>query len=494
MIIKYIEAIKNESNIRSQLIELRKFIKNEWNKRELAYELEGEYKIFVDLLQHEDAKIRKNAVLILGELEDDALVDVIFEAYEKEETLFVKSDYLKALKLYDFSMYKEQLKARLKYLLENDALENEQKHKKEEIRLLSSLLLSIEKPEKHKFTGFKCSNDIILVTNKNHQQVTLDQIKSGKAKIFNAGVIVRTEELKEILGIRTYSAILFKLPKVGIVSKDPKVAAQQLVDGGLLQFLKERHDGSVPFYFRIELKTKQLLDQKSQFAKTLGSEIERLTSRQLVNDTSHYEIELRLIENKDEEWNVLIKLYTIDDNRFDYRKNTVAASIAPQTAALIAQLAKPYMKEEASVLDPFCGVGTMLIERNEVMHTENRYGVDIYGEAIEGAIENMNRKNLFANLVTRDFFEFQHKYLFDEIFTNMPTVMGRKTQQEIDMLYEAFFEKAHTMLVPKGIIVMYTRDLKLVEKYVDEFQYYTIQEKICISAREDAFVCILKIK
>ena len=40
-------------------------------------------------------------------------------------------------------------------------------------------------------------------------------------------------------------------------------------------------------------------------------------------------------------------------------------------------LAKPYLKEDAAVLDPFCGVGTMLIERNKVLPARSLYGIDI---------------------------------------------------------------------------------------------------------------------
>lgn len=36
----------------------------------------------------------------------------------------------------------------------------------------------------------------------------------------------------------------------------------------------------------------------------------------------------------------------------------------PSLAALIMELAAPYLKENAQIIDPFCGVGTMLIERD----------------------------------------------------------------------------------------------------------------------------------
>ena len=95
----------------------------------------------------------------------------------------------------------------------------------------------------------------------------------------------------------------------------------------------------------------------------MSAELERLTRRRLINSPSDYEIELRLIENKTGRLNVLVKYNTINDTRFAYRKESVAASIKPVNAALFVELAKDYMIPDAQVLDPFCGVGTMLIER-----------------------------------------------------------------------------------------------------------------------------------
>ena len=53
----------------------------------------------------------------------------------------------------------------------------------------------------------------------------------------------------------------------------------------------------------------------------------------------------------------------------------------------LAKLAQPYLKANAQVLDPFCGVGTMLIERNKLAPANPMYGIDIFGEAIDKAME-----------------------------------------------------------------------------------------------------------
>ena len=95
----YLEQIREKKNIRQSLIELKQLIHDENQKKALAYELAGDFSDFVELLSDEDPKIRKNAVLILGEMECDDLVDTIWNAYEEEHTLFVKADYIKSLSI-----------------------------------------------------------------------------------------------------------------------------------------------------------------------------------------------------------------------------------------------------------------------------------------------------------------------------------------------------------------------------------------------------------
>ena len=68
-----------------------------------------------------------------------------------------------------------------------------------------------------------------------------------------------------------------------------------------------------------------------------------------------------------------------------------------------------------------------------------------------------------ANYIHRDFMDFKHEYLFNEIITNMP-VRGMKTKQEMDEFYGAFFEKAKTHLTRDGVIIMYTNEIGFVKK------------------------------
>ncbi|MBE6025060.1 MAG: methyltransferase domain-containing protein [Cellulosilyticum sp.] len=487
------EQIKDGVDVRKNLIELKKALKQDSNKMALSYYLAGEYDIFYKLLEHEDAKVRKNTALIMGELAVSEFLKPLFTAYQREDKLFVKADYLVAIRHLDYRNILEELKERLDFLVKETFEETSMKHINEERKILTNMILDIEGAKKHTFIGYNVLSDVILLTNRDHKEITLEQIKNGKAKTFNAGVVVCTRDLEEILGIRTYSEILFRLRDVLTVSCDPKQAAEKIWKGGLLDFLNMRHEEKAPYYFRLEVKSKMPLSEKSSFAKKLATALEEVSNRQVVNSTSNYEVELRLIENKDGDFNVLIKLYTIPDQRFSYRKHAVAASIQPVQAALIAELAKPYLKEGAQVLDPFCGVGTMLIERNKLVPATPMYGIDSFGEAIDKAIENSRRDHTIINFINRDFFDFKHQYLFDEIFTNMPTRGGRKTDAEMELLYSRFFKKALEILKDEAVMILYTRDRDLVLKGVTQSPLYHIEQNIAISKKEDAYLFIIKV-
>ncbi|MDF2594651.1 MAG: methylase [Clostridia bacterium] len=488
------QNIVQEQEVRKHLIALRKELKEGANKKAFLYQLGGDYTLLYKLLEDDDAKIRKNIALIMGELAVPEFMAPLYAAYQKEDKLFVKSDYLTAIRQFDYHGLLQAFKERLAFLTNQVFEETSIKHIDEEIRILTDMLLKVEKPKMHQFCGYEQLSDLILLTNRDHKEVTLSQIKHGQSKVFNAGVVVKTRDLREIMSIRTYSEILFHLKNAGVVEDNPKSAAATLCEGGVLDFLNERHKGNSPYYFRIEIKSKMPLDKKSAFAKKLGSEIERLSERALINSTSNYELEIRLIENKEGLFNVLIKLYTIEDERFKYRKGAVAASITPVNAALVAALSKEYLKDGGQVLDPFCGVGTMLIERNKLVPAKPMYGLDTFGEAIDKAIVNAKIDDTVIHFINRDFFDFKHDYLFDEIITNMPAQIGRKTAGEIEHLYHQFFKKALEVLKDEAIIVMYTRNREWVVENVSNKKEYTVLKEYEISRKEEAYVYIIQVR
>ena len=487
------EAIVKDVNVRQNLSLLRQELKDGNNKHALLFHIGSQYnEMFIRLLQHKDAKTRKNAALVMGELGIQAFLEPLYQAYLNETKLFVKSSYLVAIGELDYRSIMPDLKSRLDELSRMEITEENKNHIQEEMRALSNLIVTMEGVKSHRFTGISKPADIILLTNRNHISTTLEQLPEGvRAKAFNAGVQAKVNSLEQVLPIRTYIELLFFVPGLQSCPMDAEACAKKVASSKLLAFLEERHDGGAPFYFRIELKTKMELDKKAAFAKKAALEIEQQTNRKLINTTSNYEIELRFVENKEGKLNVLVKLYTLKDERFTYRKEAVAASIRPVNAALTVALTKQYQKEDAQVLDPFCGVGTMLIERHKATKANTMYGTDIFGEAIRKARENADTAHQIIHFINRDFFDFTHEYLFDEVITNMPSAMGHVGEEDVKQIYIRFFRKVKEHLKEDGVIILYSHDKGFVRKYAPANGFKVVEE-FEISMKEGTYVFVIR--
>lgn len=484
-----VACLKAGQELRKNLIELKQELKDEMARRELLTVLGGDYSLFTGLLGDSEPKVRKNAALVLGRLKKDENVKALYEAYEKEQQLFVKSDYLKALGELDCSACRAQLQSRLLELEAYQPAEEEEKHIREELLALRKLVDEGGSHRKHRFQAYDRAWEVILTTGRKYQQVTAEQVQEGKVTILNSGVRVYTSHIKSVMRIPTYREMLFPLSKKKIPG-DIKEAAKALAESDLLEFLQKAHGEGDDFYFRMSLQSPRSLEQRSAFIKKCSFALEQQTGGRLKNSASDYELEIRLIENREGEFLPLVKLYTFGEGRFPYRKNTVASSIRPEQAALLARLAKPYMKEQAQVLDPFCGVGTMLIERDKACPAKVMYGIDIFGEAIAKAWENTALANREVYYINRDFFEFTHKYLFDEIFTNMPE-RGRKGKEEQDALYASFFDKAKEVLKEHGRIIMYSNEKNYVKKQLRLHGEFTLLREFSMDEKDNYYLFII---
>lgn len=492
MIRKIYKNIISNTDVRNNLIELKRELKIEGNKKAFQYLLAEDNGWLYKLLESEDAKVRKNVALIMGELEEEEYLYPLFDGYKKETKLFVKSAYLKGISHLDYIIIVEELEQILTKLTNEKLEESNQKHIEDQIRILDQMLLEVKKPSPHKFTGYTMENRLILITNRNYPSITQNQIKDSITKEMNAGVYVISRNLNKILPIRTYSEILFVLPDLEPLVPKSHHIVEKMLEGNLIEYIKQRHEGNSPFYFRIDVKSKMDLGKKSIFAKKIAAELERQSERKLINSTSYYELEIRLVENKDKNYHVLLKFHTLKENRFAYRKHTIATSIHPINAALIMELAKEYMTENGQVLDPYCGVGTMLIERNKVVKANPMYGIDIYGKAIECARENAQLDHSVIHFINRDFMDFQHEYQFDEIITNMTSPLGRKSEEEIAFWYHGLFHKAPSVLKKEGMMILYANERLCVQQELRKTKAFKLIKEYEINKKEGTYLFIIK--
>ncbi len=490
---KWNQIVQNQE-VRQNLSQLRKEIKDDSKLKQLLWILSEEEQVLIGLLDSEDAKTRKNAALLMGDTGKQEFLQPVYEAYQREAQRFVKSSYLSAIGKFDYRQYLNQLKERLETLNKEEVTTENQKHLMEEMRELSSLIVRMEGIAPHKFIGWNDSYNIVLLTNRNFADITRDELMelepTAQAKVFGAGVLAQVEHLNWTRELRTYHELLFTIDGMKACTLDPFQCADMIVKSKLMEFLTNSHDGGAPFYFRVEYKSKRSLDEKSAFVKRLSGQIEKLSNRELINTTDNYEIELRVIENKEGNCNILVKLYTIKDGRFTYREDVTPTSIRPVNAALTVALAKEYMKEDAQVLDPFCGVGTMLIERHKAVRANTTYGIDIQEDAILKARKNTDIAQQVIHYINRDCFDFQHDYLFDEVITDMPFQIGRFTEDEVYEIYENFFNTIYKHLKEDAVLILYSHNKDFVRQLAPEHDFKIIKEYE-ISRKEGTYVFIL---
>ena len=496
MIKELIEKIKNREQVRQNLILLRKEIQDENQGRALAYLLGGEYDLFVKLLEDSDPKVRKNAALILGEMECDEALPELVRAYKKEETLFVRPDFLKAIRSYDYEPYLSVLKERKQQIEQRKIDNDEAKHLREENNLLQNMIFQYEKPKKHIFMGkeSKKTMEVILVTNRSQREVTKRQIPSEKVTMLAGGLRFYTDQIEQILKIRTWKELLFPIPGISYVEGTPENIGRTLATSKMRGFVQTLHKGTDVFCFRVELKSKMPLEKKGNWIRKMTASLEQACSRKWINSPEEYEIEIRLIQTKEERFVPLLKLYTMEEERFSYRKEYLPTSISPVNAALLMELGKEYLKEGAQVLDPFCGVGTMLIERNACVKARTMYGIDILEEAIEKARENTKRAGLPIHYINRNFFHFEHEYLFDEIITNFPGKNKSRNEGQIGDLYHRFFEKASEHLKDDGILMLYSSEKALIQKNCKKYAHYCLKKEYMINEKEKQEWFIIQMK
>lgn len=486
------ENICRGTNRRENLITLRKELKSEEKEAAFRKMTGNRMDEIMKCLVDADPKVRKNAALILGELQCQEAADVLMDAYEEEETLFVRESYVQALSELDCAEYLPRLEERMQELIDAEVSAEEKKHMQSEIHALQELLLDQKGMKKHKFTGINRASEVILFTLPAFRDALAECIP-GKKKLLKTGVRTVAEDFEEIGKIRTWQELLFVIHGENgeISAADPKELAEALAASDLMQILRETYQGEAPFYFRIGVAGAMTPAERSAFAKKTAQEIEDAFGRKLINTISHYEIEIRLIRSHDGSFVPMLKLFTLPDHRFDYRKYHVAAGMKPSMAAGLMALAQPYLKEYAQILDPFCGVGTLLMERRFLVPARNAYGIDTFGAAIEKARANSQIAGMQTNYINRDFFKFTHEYTFDEIITDFPD--GNLTRPQLDRLYQRFFEKSEEVLAPKGRIILYTREANIVKKQLRLHPQFRLRKEFCVQEKQGTWLYVIEL-
>lgn len=453
-----------ESENRIFLIAIRDLIKKKKFKDDLIEIITKEkYSKLKLLLKKEDPKIRKLTCNIIGSLELVKMVAELFDTYDKENQFFVKPTIILAIGMCADETHLDKLK---KYSDDLKSISDSSKISKKHIDELNNALnLAIDKISKHEKHQLQILNEkipVILTTMRNMENVTCSDVSSKyDLKKIDGHVLLETDNLKELFKFRTFYEILHYIRSGIGVQFDENIVVDLFTRDEFITNLKLWHKSTTPFFFRIHYETDRVNKERIKILKTLSSSIQRKSNDFFVNSTTSYEIEFRIIE-KNKKCNCYYKLFTFEDNRFDYRKKDIPASVNPVAAAICFGAAKNYLIKDATVLDPFCGSGTMLIERNFAEKTKKLHGIDISQNAINAARTNLKESELNAKLTKFDSTKFSSKIQYDEVVSNMPYGMRVGSHSENKNLYRNFIDKLPELIKLGGRAFLLTTEVKLL--------------------------------
>lgn len=469
---EFIESIQKGIEVRANLIQLKQQLKEASDIDAFLQCIDWNMNFFRILLADADAKVRKNIVQIIGICKLDGLADDIFVAYQEEKILYVRPEYLKVLKKFEAERYLPYMEMRAEEIRKMGEDAEKEKHIGAELRILTAILKQYGKVKAHTFIGGDVMSTMILTSlsgKEKYLKRAVDQrIGEGKTTLVRGGVKVMSSDYENLMKVRCFQEMLFVVPGLQQLSGNPSQIAEQMIKAGILSYLQERMSGNAAFGFRVEARGIEQEEERGKFVKKVSQELERCSGHQLVNVPSDYEITLRFHKSNKipDRYALYLKISVIPDTRFDYRKNSLPSSIQPYLAALIMEIIQDYTKGRGQVLDPFCGVGTMLMERNYKEHAHSLYGVDIYGQAVCWANEHARQARMDIHYIQKDMADFTHDYLFDLIITNLPAATSRMEEERVAEIYNTFLLKCTEWLQKDGIVVVYTQSPTLLEEAI----------------------------
>ncbi|MEG0630383.1 MAG: methyltransferase [Christensenellaceae bacterium] len=387
------------------------------------------------ILRGEDPKSRMLAAQIIGNTCASDYLDDLLNGIMHEETMFALPSYLLAIGSAKNDRAKRFLEA---YTIRSD----QDKHIMEEKAALNKALANFVARTK---THVRILPSDIVFLSAPNPNVTYSACTNANLSPRKFGKYIAVSNLKDfydIYQLRAFSDAYIYLGKSPV--KD------------LPEFLAKREDAILQRTgvtgYRLEIRSVSHEVRIDIIKKCVAS------LKTLINTPSAYSIELLIEIDADE---AIVLLNPLTDNRFEYRKRSIAASISPGVAASICAYASEYFTPDARVLDNFCGSGTMLYERGIYPH-HTLTGVDINSSAIEAATQNSRYAHVHPQFHHMDALKFTAKK-YDEIISNMPFGLRVGSHSQNERLYKNYFRILPDILTDKGLVVLFTHEKQLVQ-------------------------------
>lgn len=405
--------------------------------------------VFAALLADPDAKTRKNAAILLGALGEAGHVPLLTAALERETQQFVRPSIILALGALGGTQARQTIAAL-------PLPEGDDRNIVAERDAIQKARSRLTPQQSRRFTGLDRAYTWALVPVNGLLSTLLDEARDAHMHIVPTPMnvlAVRTDAYESLFTLRGFYEIL--LPIAKNVPVTPPAFAQALAQVQAHALLTRMHEGDGPFALRLEVRGTAV--DRGAFARAFFKEV---PTEQFFNAPSSYDIELRAFVRNGKAM-LCLKLHTVADPRFTYRLDTVPASMHPAAAAAVLYAHRNCLRPSHRVLDPFCGAGTLLIERGKRMGAQSLTGVDISASAWRIARANAHQAGLHAKVFNRDCRGFHSDVGFDEILCNMPFGHRVGSHESNEALYDAVLAQWPSLLRPGGFVLAITNEKAL---------------------------------
>ena len=183
----------------------------------------------------------------------------------------------------------------------------------------------------------------------------------------------------------------------------------------------------------------------------------------LVDSPSGYDLQL-VVEAGADAAELFVSPSFVADGRFVYRQRDVGAAINPVVAAGLVRLVRS--SGQATVFDPTCGSGTLLIERALLDAGARLYGLDVSRTAVAAARANVAAAGLERRIriACGDTGDLEQWPRCDEVIANLPFgVRSRRQDVDLARVYRSVVAHSARRLDPGGRALLFTANRRLLE-------------------------------
>jgi hypothetical protein len=414
-------------------------------------------------LKDEDPKVRRNAAIALGDLQQTGRVNALADALGVEPFDWVRPSMILALGMIGGADSASVLEA----LVPKTGEESEALAK---ARDRVSVVVSDTRKQRTSLGG----REVELHCAPGQEAVLCDSFEAVLGQrpkmVQNGSVRTPLDALCDLHQVRSWREWLVCIDDRSLADRSDGCCEQaglELLLAGLDVCNALYSDAPLSRY-RIELKGKEVSHASRR--KLIKQWVSALTKQRphFANSPSHYEVELRLQRAKTKV-GLFLKLTEEPDARFDYRQSDVPAAMHPATAAGIVQMAKR-KRERGRVLDPFCGCGTLLFERSRSgIPFGELVGSDISGNAVEAAKANLDHSGEKGLTFRRgDVRSVRLEGRFDELISNLPYGIRTGSHEKNIDTYQALFDRLPEWMNDGASITLVTQEIDLMQSLFDQ--------------------------